>query len=323
MYPHLRVFYFLVFTTILIFVRPLYGFEEEINALSLKLATEISANGKTRVAVLDFTNTQGEMTELGRFLAEEVSAALLDSEKRLEVIDRTQIKIILQENKLAQTGLIDQKTAMQLGQIAGVEALITGTVTPFGDTVRVAVKALDANTARLVASARGNIAKTQAIQDLLNTGLATPPGGATSSGKPPASNKGRRPAEVRDLDGFEISFFGCKPSGGETVCLFEILNKRQDRSLQLSGSGAYNGAGVAFISPSRMIGPDGVEYRPAWIEVADVRGDTRITHSFFSGVATRARIGFKGLPEDLSRVPVLLVHFGNRSSMQFKDVPIE
>src|SRR5713101_2416494 len=101
-------------------------FAQDMKTVSSSLASRIAASGRKTVAVVDFTDLQGNVTELGRFLAEELSVDLVGDAKGFEVIERTQLKVILQEHKLATTGLIDPQTARKLGQIAGVDALVTG-----------------------------------------------------------------------------------------------------------------------------------------------------------------------------------------------------
>jgi hypothetical protein len=73
---------------------------------------------------------------------------------------------------------MDPQTARKLGQIAGVDALVTGTITPFGDSIRLSVKILDTATARVIGASSGDIAKTKAIEELLARGIetGTPPG---------------------------------------------------------------------------------------------------------------------------------------------------
>ena len=163
-----------------------HAFEKEVNNISATMAENISNAGRQKIAVVDFTDLQGNVTEFGRFLAEEFSVALAGAGKGFDVVDRTHLKSILTEHKLASKGLIDPATARKLGKIAGVEALITGTITPFGDTVRLSVKILDTETAKVIGATRGNIAKTQAIEELLSRGVE---GGlqSSSSGYIPSS----------------------------------------------------------------------------------------------------------------------------------------
>src|ERR1700687_3625171 len=89
---------------------------QDLRPIASNLAAQITASGRKTVAVVDFTDLKGNVTELGRFFAEEVSVDLVGVAKGYEVIDRTHLKSILQENKLASTGLIDPQTARKLGQ---------------------------------------------------------------------------------------------------------------------------------------------------------------------------------------------------------------
>jgi TolB-like protein len=144
-----------------------WGYEKEIEQLSATMAEKIADKGKKTVAVVDFTDLEGNVTQLDRFIAEEFSVALAGAGKGFRVIDRTHLKSIIKENKLSATGLIDPATARKLGKIAGVDALVTGTLTPFGDNVRVTVKVLDSDTADIIDAAKSKFAKTQAIDEML------------------------------------------------------------------------------------------------------------------------------------------------------------
>lgn len=149
------------------------AYEKEIKSLSLTMAEDIAKASKKSIAVVDFTDLQGNVTELGRFIAEEFSVALAGAGKGFEVVDRTHLKSIIAEHKLSSTGIIDPQTARKLGQIAGVDALITGTITPFGDSVRLSVKVLATDTAKIIGASSGDIAKTKAIEELLSRGIET------------------------------------------------------------------------------------------------------------------------------------------------------
>ena len=98
---------------------------QDLQSMASTISQRIAASGRKSVAVTDFTDLDGRPTKLGRFLAEEFSDALFSQAKGFDVIDRTHPKAILQEHKLATTGLIDPATARKLGQIAGVETLVT------------------------------------------------------------------------------------------------------------------------------------------------------------------------------------------------------
>lgn len=141
------------------------------------------------LAVVDFTDLRGGVTELGRFIAEEMALGLASSGKGLSVIDRTHLKMLMQEHKLNASGLIDPTTARKLGQIAGVQGLVTGTITPFADSVRVVVKVLDTETARIITATSLDITKNRTIEELLGRDLQA----ASGSGVGPPPPTGARP----------------------------------------------------------------------------------------------------------------------------------
>ena len=178
------------------------AYEREIKSISSALAENIAREGKKMIAVVDFTDLQGNVTELGRFLAEEFSVAFAGAGKGFEVVDRTHLKSILAEHKLSTTGLIDPQTARKLGQIAGVDALITGTITPFGDSIRLSVKVLDTATAKVISASSGDIAKTKAIEELLARGIETSPAIRQEPASPsapsylPSSGKSKRVGDM-------------------------------------------------------------------------------------------------------------------------------
>ena len=218
---------------------PAASYEQEIAVLSARLADNIGKSGKKTVAVVDFTNLEGEVIELGRFLAEEFSVALTQKAAGFEVIDRTYLKAIIQEHKLSATGLIDPLTARKLGQFAGVEALVTGSITPLGDSVRVSVKILDTTTARVIAAATADIPKTKAIEELLSksvqnnsSGEAAPP---QAVGRPP-DTAGRQIQENEML--FQLR--RCSRSDKTVTCLGAITDKAtKSRALWLDLYATY------------------------------------------------------------------------------------
>src|SRR5579884_1051318 len=95
-------------------VLPVVGQEAELRTLAASLAEDIAASDKRAIAVVDFTDLQGNPTELGRFLSEEFSVALLRTHKGFQVIDRNHLKAVMNEHRLSTSGLIDPATAQKL-----------------------------------------------------------------------------------------------------------------------------------------------------------------------------------------------------------------
>jgi TolB-like protein len=172
------------------------AYEDELNNMSQGLTRDIIKSGKKRVAVVDFTDLHGNITELGRFISEEISVNLTRNSTRYEVIDRAHLKSIMTEHKFAASGLVDPDTIKEIGKIAGVDLLITGLLTPFGDSIRISCKILSTKTAKVLGARKVDIAKTRSIENMLAQGIEQ---GAERTPKPvpaPASEPKPEPKPV-------------------------------------------------------------------------------------------------------------------------------
>jgi TolB-like protein len=200
---------------------------QDVKDLSPQLSSAITKSGRKTVAVVDFTDLQGCVTEFGRFLAEEFSVALATGSGGFEVIDRTNLKTLLQEHKLAATGIIDPQTARKVGEIAGVQALVTGTVTPLGDSVRLSVKVLDAQSAKIVGGVSADMPRNKAIDELLRKGISS---GCISSSEvktePHTEQNVPQSASV-EIKPFLFLFQGCRKTESEVECYGNVSNKTE------------------------------------------------------------------------------------------------
>lgn len=212
---------------------------QDFHALAAEISQHIAASGRKSVGVIDFTDLDGNRTELGRYLAEEFSDALFGEAKGFEVIDRTHLKVILQEHKLATTGLIDPATAKMLGQFAGVDTLVTGTITPFEERVHLSLKVLDTETAKILAADTIDIPRTKTISDLLGPEPGAPSSSAGEPSTPKSSAEQARVLASLPPGVFSNQFLftprGCQDKGGVVFCLFTVANKAESiRSLVFS-----------------------------------------------------------------------------------------
>ncbi len=166
--------------------------DTELSNMAANLATQIKGQGKTNVAVIDFTDLQGGTSgELGKYIGEELTVDLVMDRKGFSVLDRAHLKKILAEHKLSATGLIDPDSAKKLGQFAGVDALILGTVVPKGLTVGLSVEIITTDTAEIVGATKAEFITNAAVQQLLsaaagkNADANNPSDDASDHPKPP------------------------------------------------------------------------------------------------------------------------------------------
>ncbi len=92
--------------------------------------------GSIRIAVLPFKTSSGlpcwwEGTfDPGRAISDMVTSCLMKS-SRFIVFDRNNLQTILTEQNLSTTGMITAETAVQIGRLAGVQFLVTGSLVEF------------------------------------------------------------------------------------------------------------------------------------------------------------------------------------------------
>jgi curli biogenesis system outer membrane secretion channel CsgG len=105
-------------------------------AASLAYAAEGGGSGKPRIAVLEFSNKANNQwwNTNGGAAAQDVFVTELVKSRKFVVIEREKIAAIMQEKGLTLSGDIDPKSAMQIGKLLGVNYLLTGAVTEYGNT---------------------------------------------------------------------------------------------------------------------------------------------------------------------------------------------
>lgn len=101
------------------------------------MAAEISSaalnNGIKKAAVFPFSYAvSSETFKEGSVISERLITQLV-KEGRLEITERSQLEKVLSELKLEVSGLVEEKTAKQVGKVLGAEAIITGTMIKTAD----------------------------------------------------------------------------------------------------------------------------------------------------------------------------------------------
>lgn len=140
--------------------------EEGLKSLSDQIVTGMAESKKQKIAVVEFSDLDGRITELGKFLSEELITRLFLSRK-FDVVERQLLNKVLEEHRLNISGLIDETTAKKLGRILGVDAICSGTITDLINTVKLNSRLISTETGAIFAVASTNIQKDEVISKLL------------------------------------------------------------------------------------------------------------------------------------------------------------
>jgi curli biogenesis system outer membrane secretion channel CsgG len=98
------------------------------------LSMQIFAQGGLlkRVAVVNFEDKSGYGHNIGEGIADMLVTSLVES-KKFMVIERAELDEILKEQGLGLSGTVTPQSAAQVGQLLGVELMVTGSVSEFGE----------------------------------------------------------------------------------------------------------------------------------------------------------------------------------------------
>ena len=124
---------------------------------------------KTKIAVLDFELHGNPMaTEgIGGIVAEWFTTALVQ-DGRFDVIERAMLQKIIEEQKLAMSGIVDESTASKLGKILGVENVITGSVLNLKNRIEVNARIIGVENGSIVAAENVVRSSVEDLQGLVN-----------------------------------------------------------------------------------------------------------------------------------------------------------
>ena len=114
-------------------------------------AAEPAAEAKQRLAVLDFSTGEGLKPDDGQTLAMFVRSAVVQTGK-FDVMDRQQIKQVLDEQKFQEVVCDDAKCMIKAGKILTVNRVMGGRIAKLGSVWTVVLNLVDVEAAKLINS---------------------------------------------------------------------------------------------------------------------------------------------------------------------------
>jgi TolB-like protein len=138
------------------------AFDAPMAQITDKIAEAIKTANLKAVTVAEFTEPRDKQSDLGAFFADQLSTGLI--QRQCSVVDRQHFADILAEHKVTMSGLVDPETAKKMGQFAGVDAIVIGTITSLGGTIRLTVKVISTESAKFLAADSRDLPKTTWIR---------------------------------------------------------------------------------------------------------------------------------------------------------------
>ena len=160
--------------------------EEGIRQLAVDIANQMKKRDIKKIAIDDFTDLNGYKSALGDFISEElVTNFYTQSLGSFDVVERRELARVLKEQKLGSTGLLNKKTIAKIGEILGIDAIVTGSIAYLGHNIKINARMIGVNNAKVFAAAARKIQKDQTVKELLRQS-ARP---SSSMGQPTSSTR--------------------------------------------------------------------------------------------------------------------------------------
>jgi len=144
-----------------------YSLDSQLESLSKQIVNSMTESSKQKVAVIEFSDLGGNISELGKYLSEELITRLFITGK-FEVIERRLLNKVLDEQKLSVSDLIDPNSIKELGKILGVDAVVSGTVTDLGTSLKINARIISTETGLVFSVAAAEIHKDKSIEKLMS-----------------------------------------------------------------------------------------------------------------------------------------------------------
>lgn len=147
--------------------------EIAIRNLADKLAAGLAEANQVKIGVLEFLDLQGRISQLGKFMAEDLTTAFFEKGK-FSMVERGLLQQVMREHALTQTGILDLSQAQEIGKMVGADAIITGSLSDIGNEIKANARLIDVREGTVLAVAGESIAKTENVSKMFNTILWSP-----------------------------------------------------------------------------------------------------------------------------------------------------
>jgi len=218
---------------------------EGLDQMAVQLAKGAPEGKQFPVAVADFPDLQGVISDLGRFIANRITTRLVQNPK-FSVIERQRLNQVLGELKFSMSDLVDPNKAKQFGQMVGVEGLIVGAVSDLGNQVDIDARMIEIESNKMLLGATVTISKDPTVIALLERGreMPTPPSvGAASTISTPTVALGT--VKYQEFPEFRVEVAALRVLTGNNVELvLNYVNKTQKAFLLTLSGGCIGGSTI-------------------------------------------------------------------------------
>jgi TolB-like protein len=150
----------LIVLPILLYAQKQRSYSTVTAELSQKIVDAPSAHVPQNLAVVPFTATASSAQQskaFGEYLTETIIGSISGHPEKLKLFERTRMDAILKEHEFILTDLMKPAAALKIGQLAPIDALLSGTYTKLKSYIEVSARIIDVSSGEITMSYVGRI----------------------------------------------------------------------------------------------------------------------------------------------------------------------
>ena len=196
----------------------------QLDKLTDQIMGSLDQNQKNKIAIMEFVDMQGNVSNLGKYISEELTTRLYRTGK-FEVIERQLLDKIIQEQKISLSGIVDENSAVELGRVLGVDAIATGTIGDLGSSVKVNARLISAELGKLFSVASVEIPKNDKVKVLLSQIVAST---ATTTVAASGTNVKASASHTVKKEGYIFELLGARLEDKTAICKLRVTNTTEE-----------------------------------------------------------------------------------------------
>lgn len=278
--------------------------DQEIDKLVKELVNEVHSKMKGKnIAITDFIDNNDKPSELGQYLSEEFSYALVNAATDFKVIDRSQLRKLLDEAGIGDKGMVDAQSVQKLGKLKGISAVVYGKLFPLGNQVKIFVKVIVLEELVNEITVRGDITRTPTIERLLEFQNKT----SDNISKSEVNKNGTTTTTTPFINqNIQIILSGCTDKGNGTIdCDLQITSIGRDDNFSMQ------------TSDTNLSDAQGRNYRAQSMSMNNRTSVVQVNQPLQADTPSAASIRFTSVPTDTRLFNMLSINCRSFSAYSF------
>lgn len=274
--------------------------DQQLQNLTNQIISSFKESEISKIAIIEFADLNGNITNLGIFIAEELITRIFMTDK-FDVVERNLLNKIIKEQEFGMTGYIDDESAISIGKILGVEAIVSGSITDLGNSIKINARLISTEKGSIFSVASITLPKDKTIIKLMGESSIKTIG---SKKKPETKDVQITEKQTQIKQDVEFIFEQCFYAAETVTVVFSVTNQSDDKEITLYDRyerknyvRIIDEQGREFRSPRFTLGT----HKNGWNGIPNV--------TMVNGVSTKLIYNFKNIkqkPEIIKRMDLLL-----------------